>query len=262
MQNIRKIIQIDEALCDGCGQCVPGCAEGALQIVDGKARMVAERYCDGLGACLGECPTGALTLIERPAEDFDPEAVEAHLAALEKQAASSKPKSAGCPSQALHEFSSPCACASQPQTLSAGPPAAPFNRPPVQSAGPSALGHWPIKIRLVPPEAPFLNNAHLLVTADCVAAAWPDFNRSQLAGKVLLMGCPKFDNAQEYIARFRDIFRQAAVQKITVLIMEVPCCKGLPVIVQKGLEAAGKDIPLEVQVITRRGELMAQASKA
>ena len=234
MLSERNIIEIDEDLCNGCGQCVPGCAEGALQIVNGKARMVGERYCDGLGACLGECPTGALRIVTRPAEEFDPEAVEAHLAALQRASAS------GCPSGKVQILSTDCACAAAPQALD-------------QSAGTSELGHWPIKIRLVPPQAPFLNDAHLLVTADCVAAALPEFNRKHLPGKVLLMGCPKFDSAPDYVEKFQDIFSQADVRRITVLIMEVPCCRGLPVIVQKGMEAAGKNIPLEVQVVTTRG---------
>ncbi len=237
MQPTRKIIQIDEELCDGCGQCIPGCAEGALQIVDGKARIVAERYCDGLGACLGECPTGALQLVERPADEFDPEAVEAHLAALEKTAAPARE----CPSQKIQELAPACDCANQSRPLSA--------------SGASALGHWPIKIRLVPPDAPFLQKAHLLVAADCAAAALPDFNRTQLPQKVLLLGCPKFDNAQEYIARFRDIFTKADIQKITVLIMEVPCCHGLPEIVRLGMQAAGKNIPTDIRVVARRGNI-------
>lgn len=235
----RKIIEIDEELCDGCGQCVPSCAEGALQIVDGKAKLVAEVYCDGLGACLGECPTGALKIIEREADDFDEMAVEERLKELEKEEAEAD--KILCPSAA-------------PQILTQGISCKKVNEPVNHDSESSALSHWPVQIRLIPPDAPFLKGADLLVVADCAALACAALHEDFIAGKAVMMGCPKFDNAQEYIQKFTDIFNTADIKSITVLVMEVPCCQGLPVIVQKALELSGKKITLEKVVISRSGE--------
>ena len=159
MKIMRKIIEIDESLCTGCGECIINCAEGALQIVDGKAKMLAEKYCDGLGACLGHCPTGALRIIEREAEDFDEEAVEELLSKKEGAPAHPAPPVGGCPSARLQTFApaTPCQSANAPVHLGA--------------ATGSALSHWPIQIRLVPPTAPFLQNADLLVAANCTAVS-------------------------------------------------------------------------------------------
>ena len=245
MKVIRKIIQIDEEKCDGCGQCVPGCAEGALQIVDGKARMVAEKYCDGLGACLGECPNDALQVIEREAEEFDESAVEAHLEKQEKAGQSDQPKPAGtCPSAAIqiHAREASCQKANTPSSHSGGER--------------GYLTHWPIQIRLIPPNAPFLKGADLLVVADCVPASYPLFHQQFVKNRVVMMGCPKFDQVQEYIDKFTQIFRQAGINSITVLMMEVPCCSGLPMIVKKGLQAACVNIPLSVATISTKGELI------
>lgn len=237
----RKIIEIDEELCNGCGQCVPSCAEGALQIIDGKARLVAEVYCDGLGACLGECPTGALRIIEREAEDFDENAVEERLRDLEKEEAGTK--KVLCPSTV-------------PQSLQPGTGCKKANEPVKQESNVSALSHWPVQIRLVPPDAPFLKGADLLVVADCAALAYANMHRDFMAGKAVMMGCPKFDNAQEYIQKFADIFNTAGIKSITIPVMEVPCCQGLPVIVRKGLELSGKKIPVNKVVISRQGEVI------
>ena len=236
----RKIIEIDEDLCDGCGQCVPSCAEGALQIIDGKARLVAEVYCDGLGACLGECPTGALKIVEREAEDFDEEAVEERLKTIEKKSGADKVL---CPSAA-------------PQILSPGISCKKANAPVNQESATSALTHWPVQIRLVPPNAPFLKGADLLVVADCAALSYATMHRDFIAGKAVMMGCPKFDNAEEYIQKFTDIFNTADIKSITIPVMEVPCCQGLPVIVQKAMEQFGKKIPLTKIVISRQGEII------
>ena len=175
----RKIIEIDEELCTGCGQCLVDCAESALQIVDGKARLVADKYCDGLGACLRGCPTGALKIIERDAVDFDEEAVQELLRQQKMQGETAKH---GCPSAALQSFTpqTPCQRANQAASL--------------QSAGASALTHWPVQIRLVPPNAPFLNNADLLIAADCAPIAYAGFHQDLLAGRAVMMGCPKFDD--------------------------------------------------------------------
>jgi len=246
MKVMRKIIKIDEELCDGCGQCVPSCAEGALEIVDGKARIVAEKFCDGLGACLGECPTGALKVTEREAEDFDEAAVEEYLSAKGQQPDEKKPALPhGCPSARLQTFQPLPSCQD-------------VNRPAAVSAGDtdSALTHWPVQIRLIPPTAPFLKGADLLVVADCAPVAFPYLHRDFLKGKTVMMGCPKFDDAQAYIDKFAEIFKTADIKRITTLIMEVPCCTGLPVIVKKGLELSGKNIPLDEVVVSTRGKIL------
>jgi ferredoxin len=204
----RKLIRIDEAKCTGCGLCVPSCAEGAIQIIDGKARLVAEKYCDGLGACLGECPEGALSIREAEVDAFDP-----------------------------------CQQANQHQ-------------PAIQSPSSSTLRHWPVQIRLVPPTAPFLNGADLLVAADCTPVAYPRFHEDFLSGRVVLVGCPKFDDTQAYVERFARIFQENDIKSITVLVMDVPCCQGLPVIVQKGLELSGKNVPLKKMTISRQGIIL------
>jgi NAD-dependent dihydropyrimidine dehydrogenase PreA subunit len=243
MKVIRKIIKIDEDLCNGCANCVPACAEGALEIIDGKARVIADIYCDGLGACLGECPTGALTIEERQADEFDEHAVEEMLAAQEKPAAAPKvlPMAAGgCPSSRMvHNFGSAAA-------------AAPMAGEPVESA----LSHWPVQIMLVPPTAPFLKGADLLVLADCVPVAFPTLHRDFLHGKRVMLGCPKFDNAEAYIDKFAQICKQSGIRSITSVVMEVPCCAALPVIVQKGMQRSGVKLPLEEVVISVRGQIL------
>jgi NAD-dependent dihydropyrimidine dehydrogenase PreA subunit len=205
----RKIVHIDEELCNGCGQCIPKCAEGALQIIDGKARLVSDNYCDGLGACLGHCPQGAIHIIEREAEAFDEEAVHIHLARK------------------------------QQSTIS----------------GRSALRQWPVQINLVPSKAAFFDNHDLLVIADCVPLAYSDVHGSLLNKKSVVMGCPKFDDAQSYVKKLTAILTNNNVKSITVAHMEVPCCSGLLWIVKKAINASGKQIPLERQVITIRGEI-------
>jgi ferredoxin len=251
MKTIRKIIQIDEALCDGCGNCVPSCAEGALEIIDGKARVIADIYCDGLGACLGECPMGALKIVEREADEFDEEAVEELQAKKKKE--KSAPKAAsisgGCPSARLQSFTSPApATAAAPQAGLSGRDATDLAQ--------SALSHWPVQIMLVPPKAPFLKGAELLVLADCVPVAFPTVHRDFIKGKAVMMGCPKLDDAQIYIEKFAQIFKESGIQRITAVVMEVPCCGGLPMIIKKGMEMAGASIPMEEVVISTRGQIL------
>jgi len=238
----RKIIEIDDELCNGCGECVPSCEEGALKIIDGKARLVSEIYCDGLGACLGECPTGALKIVEREAEDFDEAAVEEHINSLEKEVPVQDSKG-GCPSSIAQSLTQPCGCKSA-------------NEPVMGDNTGSGLSHWPVQIRLVPPTAPFLKDADLLILADCAAVAYPNLHKDLLKDRVVLMGCPKFDNSEEYIQKFADIFKTAKIKSITVTVMEVPCCQGLPVIVQKGMEIAEAGIPLKKMIISRQGEII------
>jgi NAD-dependent dihydropyrimidine dehydrogenase PreA subunit len=244
MRTARKIIEIDEAKCTGCGECVTACAEGAMQIIDGKARLVSEIYCDGLGACLGGCPEGALTITERESEEFDPEAVEEHL----KSQADSTPGpqehlACGCPSSQVQVF---------PASLlkKCTQPAA------QEGEVPSALTHWPVQIKLVPPTAPFLKNADLLIAADCTPLAYAGFHQNLLPGRVVMMGCPKFDDVEEYVAKFTEVFKVAGIKSITVVDMEVPCCSKLPMIVMKALGLSGKEIPFSEIVISRQGSML------
>jgi NAD-dependent dihydropyrimidine dehydrogenase PreA subunit len=249
MKTVRKIIEIDEELCDGCGNCVPSCAEGALKIIDGKARVIAEIFCDGLGACLGECPMGALKVVEREADEFDEKAVEEHLAKQKEKVRQVPAFSGGCPSARLQSFGSlKPAAASGPQVDLSGPGAADLTQ--------SALSHWPVQIMLVPPTAPFLKGADLLVLADCVPVAFPTVHRDFIKGKAVMMGCPKLDNAQYYIEKFAQICKESGIKSITSVIMEVPCCGGLPMIVKKGMQLAGVDIPMEEVVISTRGQIL------
>ena len=271
MKVTRKIIEINEDLCDGCGQCVPSCAEGALQIVDGKAKLVAEVYCDGLGACLGECPNDALRVVERTAHEFDEHAVEKHLSSMDKQEGLPViPITSGCPSGQIKTFtrSGQHQGASGPPTDLVGPPTD-IVGPPTDLVGPaaegqseSALTHWPVQIRLVPPTAPFLKGANLLVVADCVPVAYPNFHQDFLKGRVVMVGCPKFDDVQGYIQKFADIFKTADLKSVSVLVMEVPCCQGLPIIIERGMEKAGKKIPMEKVVISARGDLLGREKMA
>ncbi len=230
MKIMRKIIEIDEELCDGCGQCVIACAEGAIQIINGKAKLVSEKYCDGLGACIGECPRGAIKIVEKEAEEFDEEAVYEYLKKREE--------------------SSKCACPStNPQTLKSE------SKEVSNEEILSSLENWPVQIRLIPPNASFLKNAHILVTADCVPVAYPMLHQKFLKGKVIMLGCPKFDNPDEYVDRFANIFKINKIEKVTVMIMEVPCCAALPVIVKKGIEKAGIELKVEEIVVTVNGKL-------
>lgn len=257
-KQIRDIVRIDEDLCDGCGVCVPGCAEGAIEIIDGKARLVAEKYCDGLGACLGTCPKDAIRVIQREADSFDEEAVEKRLHELKaagQSRADHKPETPptpgrGCPGSALTTLVPARPGVSPSASASAGVPSA--------EQPTSALTHWPVQIRLIPAHAPFLKGANLLVAADCAPAAYPALHQELLPGKVIMLGCPKFDDVQSYVERFVDIFNQAGINSITVLSMEVPCCAGLAGIIQRALAVSGKRIPYQEIVITRQGVIARQ----
>ena len=249
MKIMRKIIEIDEEKCTGCGQCVTACAEGAIEIIDGVAKVVADKYCDGLGACIGDCPEDALRIVERMAEDFDEAAVEALLKSRKEKSDS---VSGGCPSARVQAFpmagaphshgQDGCACASQPRKQT--------------GSMPSRLGHWPVQIRLVPPGASFLKDADLVIAADCVPVAYPDFHADFLDGKAVMIGCPKFDNADEYVEKLSQIFAVSGVKSVTAVIMEVPCCSSLPAIIEKALDRAGIQMPVTRTVISARGEIV------
>lgn len=241
MKTKRNIIEVDEERCNGCGLCVPSCAEGAIQILNGKAKLVSESYCDGLGACLGECPQGALRVVERDADDFDPEAVEQYLEKKIKAEAAAPTMACGCSSSLIHVFDMPVSNGSESS-----------------SAGKSMLSHWPVQLRLVPANAPFLKGADLLVAADCTPVAYPNFHRDFVAGRAVLVGCPKFDDVDEYLKKLTEIFAQAGIRSITTLEMEVPCCSALPGLVKKAMSAAAKEFPFEEVVISNRGLIVSR----
>ncbi len=235
MKITRKIIEIDQEKCDGCGNCVPACAEGAIKIIDGKAKVIGDRYCDGLGACIGDCPNGALSIVEREAENFDEKAVEQLLA----QTASSEEAVSGCPSAGVQIFSKP-APEQEKNNLTAP-----------KESGKSELGHWPVQIRLIPEGASFLNDADLLIAADCVPVACPDFHRDLLKGRAVMIGCPKFDPREETVNKLARIFKTCSIRRITVAIMDVPCCSALPGMVSKALEKSGTNMMVK-QIVVKR----------
>ena len=252
----RKIVKIDEDLCDGCGLCVPSCAEGAIQIIDGKARLVSEIYCDGLGACLGDCPQDAITLEERPAEEFDAAAVEGHLQEFSREEGAHRHEReetpAASPGAGGHTFSCPGArtmdLRRKAEEECVEPEAA------LEGKLKSELGQWPVKLYLVSPNAPYFQNAELLVAADCTPFAYAAFHPDFLRGKAVVIGCPKFDDIELYRDKLTAILRENDVHKVTVLHMEVPCCFGLVQAAKEALEASGKDIPFEDVTVTLRGE--------
>lgn len=231
-KTLRKIIHIDEEKCDGCGLCVPSCEEGAIQIIDGKAKLVAENLCDGLGNCLGECPRGAITIEEREAEEFDEEAVEEHLCGLNAPAASPC-SGGGCPGAAAMDLGAPAA-----REAAVGQP--------------SQLRNWPVQLTLVPVHAPWLEDADLLISADCVPYALGSFHGDLLAGRQVITACPKLDDVEPYLRKLTEIFGAHDIRSVTVARMEVPCCSGLAALVRAALERAGSDTPYE-ELIVRIG---------
>jgi len=245
---VRKIIQIDEGKCDGCGQCVVACAEGALRIVDGKAKVVSEVFCDGLGACIGECPQGALTIIEREAPGFDEEAVKEHLGKGHGHAGE-------------HLATEPCGCpSSNPMVLRAGQGKAHATGlgTPQADALPPELTNWPVQWKLVQPSMPFFRDADLLLSADCVPFAYRDFHGRFLKGRAVITGCPKLDEQQAYLDKLTALFKEASPRSITVVIMEVPCCQGLVRLTTEALKRSGKDIPVRKHVVSIEGKILAE----
>jgi Pyruvate/2-oxoacid:ferredoxin oxidoreductase delta subunit len=242
----RKIVKIDEEKCTGCGLCIPNCAEGALQIVDGKAKLMSDKFCDGLGACLGHCPEDAITVFEREAEEFDEKAVETHLHKEKGLESVSQPQPEpqpapfiGCPSSRAMQFKVP-----EPKTDSAS------STPSV-----SMLTQWPVQLKLVPINAPYFQDADLLIAADCVPFAYPDFHQDFLKGKVVVVGCPKLDDVQYYKEKLTEIFKTNSIKSVTVPYMEVPCCFGLVKVTEDAIAASGKNIPLKKVKIGIRGDI-------
>lgn len=234
------MIQIDEEKCNGCGICVNACHEGALTIENGKAKLIRDDYCDGLGNCLPACPMNAISFIEREALPYDEEAVLANMKAKEKQKAEKGKEACGCPGNKLQELN-PVRKNMQEEAGAA-------------SACPSMLRQWPVQIKLVPVNAGFLNNADLLIAADCTAYAYGNFHRDFIRGRVTLIGCPKLDNI-DYAEKFAEMFKHNDIKSVTVAKMTVPCCTGIENMVRRALEMSGKNIPLSVKTISLEGEI-------
>ena len=226
----RKIIKIDEEKCNGCGLCIPDCHEGALKIVDGKAKLVAEALCDGLGDCLGNCPTGALVVEEREADAFDEEKVKEN----------SVQQRTGCPGTQMQDFTQ------NKPTVGVSP----------VSEG-SELRQWPVELKLLSPSAPYFKDADIVVAADCVPFSFSNFHSRFLKGKILIVFCPKLDNAsEEYIDKMSEIFRINNIKSITIVHMEVPCCSGTVNLVEEALKKSGKNIIIKDYTISLQGEII------
>lgn len=224
----RLIVKIDEDRCDGCGICIPACVEEALQIVDGKARLVKDSFCDGLGACLNECPQGAIALEEREAEAFEEEEVKMNL--------ESKIGLDSCPSAAVQNWE--------------------IRRGTSVIRAPSLLTHWPVKLRLVSPGAPYFRRDELVVAADCGPFAYGSFHQDFLGERAIVTGCPKFDDLEFYLEKLTEILRNSGVKKIIIVRMEVPCCSMLTNVVQKAVSSSSKGISIEEKVIGIKGEII------
>lgn len=249
---VRRIIHIDEEKCNGCGACAAACHEGAIGMVDGKARLMRDDYCDGLGDCLPACPTGAITFTEREAAAYDEAAVLAAKAAKAAKTERNAPIHAsheahaghagGCPGHQLHRFRHNEAVDAPAQTPAAGHPV-------------SRLGQWPCQIRLVPVNAPYFDGAKLLIAADCTAYAYAGLHEEFMRGKITLIGCPKLDDA-DYTEKLTAILSENDVRSLTVIRMEVPCCGGLEQAAKTALRASGKFIPWQVVTVSIDGKIL------
>jgi len=253
----RQIINIDLDKCTGCGLCIPDCPEGALQIIDGKAHLISDIFCDGLGACIGTCPEGAIATIEREG----PNVVKAHLKHLKDHGQTRYFNEAvevlnekGIKIPSLEEKDEEeCGC---PGTRMKVFDMEPEEGEATASSNSSELRQWPLQIHLLHPKAPFFDNSHLLILADCVAAANPNLHSQLIRGKTVAMGCPKLDDSQAYVEKLSEIIKQNRIKSITVATMEVPCCGGMVWIAEEAIKMSGKDVPLIKEMISLRGELM------
>lgn len=275
----RKIVQIDEEKCNGCGICVNACHEGAIQMVNGKAKLVSDIYCDGLGDCLGPCPTGAISIVTRPAEAYDEEAVAERMAAMKaagpgcpgsaakslKPAAAKAAPSGGCPGSAARELKRkpappagplPCGCpGSMSRSLKEKEPetCACAGQDDARPAAESELMNWPLQLRLVPPAAPYLRGADILLAADCTAFAIPDFHARYLKNKPVIIACPKLEDNEPQVAKLMEVVRAAQPASLTVLRMEVPCCGGLVRIAEEAVARSGVDVPVKTVIVGING---------
>ncbi len=223
---LREIVEIDETKCDGCGLCIPNCREGALKIVNGKAKLVNEVYCDGLGNCLGACPKDAIKIIKKEVSEFDFKATNENLKQQGKPQLKTNPL-AGCPGTRLQTPNNSC----------------------------SELKQWPVQLKLLPPVAPFFENSHLLVAADCVPFANSEFHSKLLSGKSLAIGCPKLDDFNLYQDKLEAIFKNNKIKSVTVAVMAVPCCQGLVSVVKTAIRRSGEEIPLIEKIISIGGDI-------
>ena len=234
---IRKIIQIDEEKCNGCGACADACHEGAIGMVNGKAKLLRDDYCDGLGDCLPTCPTGAISFVEREAAAYDEKAVQEHMQKKNAQTITSAGSHTGCPGSRMQQFK-------RQETAS-----------PIPAQVNSQLGQWPCQIKLVPVSAPYFNGAKLLIAADCSAYAYARIHDDFMRGKITLIGCPKLDSI-DYSEKLTQIIQSNDIQSVTVVRMEVPCCGGLEMAAKKALQASGKFIPWQVVTISVDGRIL------
>ena len=238
-KTLRKIVKIDEDRCDGCGACIISCAEGALKIIDGKAKLISETYCDGLGACLGKCPRDAITVEEREAEEFDEAAVAEHLKVEETE----DKLACGCSSATVQQF--------EKSTEKAVPAVAAVT----ETDRESRLTHWPVQLTLVPPAAPFLKGADVVLASDCVPFAYAGFHRDFLGDNTaLLVACSKLDDFQAHQKKLNEILEQSGIKSLTVLHMEVPCCSGLVHMAKQAILATGNVVPFRDITISVKGE--------
>jgi NAD-dependent dihydropyrimidine dehydrogenase PreA subunit len=238
---LRKIIRIDEEKCNGCGDCVPSCAEGAIKIIDGKAKLIGESLCDGFGACLGVCPQGAITIEEREAQPFDEAAANIqHESGAAIPAENMSPGHLACPGSLTRSFE---AKASGIQFQSGQP-------------SESQLTNWPVQLKLVPPSAKYLEQANLLICADCVPFAVANFHERFLKGRTLMVGCPKLDDLQFYCEKLKLIFSSAKPQSIAVIRMEVPCCFGIVKAVEEARNEAYPGMPIDTITVSLKGEIL------
>jgi ferredoxin len=271
----RKIIEIDEEMCNGCGKCIPNCPEGALQVIDGKARLVSDLFCDGLGACVGHCPMGAMNVVEREAKPYEeksvmdnivkagPNTIKAHLKHLKEhgefdylkqaievlnkkgitvpdihEASPSGCQSGGCPGSRMVDFSDSAREESVGDTA-------------------SQLHQWPIQLHLVPPMAPYFQGKDVVLAADCTAFALGAFHSQLLKGKSLAIACPKLDSEQEvYVDKIRSMIDDAKVNTLTVVMMQVPCCAGLLYLTKKAAESAKRKVPIKSIIVSIRGQII------
>jgi NAD-dependent dihydropyrimidine dehydrogenase PreA subunit len=257
MKVCRKIIKIDEEKCDGCGLCIPGCPEGALQIIDGKARLIKENFCDGLGACIGECPRDALSIEEKEVEEYDEEGVIAHIKEkstelLKKHLKHLKEHAHELPQNHSHPGMTACPSAKILQWEGKE-----------EEAGEkveinSELRQWPVQLRLVSVNAPYFQDADLVLIADCVPFAYANLHQELLKGKSIAVGCPKFDEVDIYLDKLTEIFKSSNIKSLKVLHMEVPCCYGLVHLAKEDLKKSGKKIPLEIIKIGIKGEVLSR----
>jgi len=251
---VRKIIYIDEEKCNGCGLCVTACHEGALQIIDGKAKLISDSYCDGLGNCLPECPTGAIKIVEREAAEFDEEAVKKNMETKNRKS------NAASEASHVHGHDHGFVCpGSRARSINRAAAQATQSTDPATLASPeraeSQLGQWPCQIRLVPPNAPYFDNAHLLIAADCTAYAYANIHQDFMKGKITLIGCPKLDDV-DYAEKLTEILTYNNIKSITVLRMEVPCCGGIVHAVKQALINSGNLVPWNVVTISTDGYIL------